>query len=439
MSISEHSLHIANSLRSATSDAKSLLSKSQMIDVPQDLDIPAICYKYYLDDYHSCTDEERERIHEKLDALEMLRTIDLLHNDLATLRLENCILVDFLEKNDPKLLIGLRQRRTSILKKLQNKNQRVSLAGSQPQSSRHSSSKRSMAISASIGTGTEKRKAIDYRLNYKAKAEMAEKAAAEVEKRVTDIERNAMVEVKQLRAKIEELRFRSEETIETEKNFILHFLRDENDVAFLETATERQIERKFRKFTANWFKNARALLGTMRLTIISLQETCQQHRADLITKADLSGILTAVDFEKLIIKRTELLNELEEKSNHMAGLKGVTGKTSLSMTEEKQVMMSLEAEMRNVVTRTEDVTRAIAKLEKEVALVQDNNKKDRVVLAQLRTQLYDYEAPSVAEYIERKEEALMLDKEEKMLHRKIYILNMKLNNALRRCKRNSNK
>jgi len=50
----------------------------------------------------------------------------------------------------------------------------------------------------------------------------------------------AMTEVKQLRAKIEELRFRSEETIETENNFMLHFLRDENDVAFLESATLRE-------------------------------------------------------------------------------------------------------------------------------------------------------------------------------------------------------
>lgn len=243
-----------------------------------------------------------------------------------------------------------------------------------------------------------------------------------------------MVEVKQLRAKIEELHYRSEETIETEKNFMLHFLRDSNDIAFLESATERQVERKLRKFTANWFKNARALLGTMRLTIVSLQETCQQHRADLITKADLSGILTAVDFEKLIIKRTELTNELEEKNIHMSGLKGVTGKTSLAMTEEKQAMMNLETEMRYVLNRTEEITRTIAKLEKEVAAVEVNNEKDYVILNELRAQLEEYEAPSITEYIEKKEEALSLEKEEKMLQRKIYILNMKLNNVIRRCR-----
>ncbi|XP_068146872.1 cilia- and flagella-associated protein 263 [Drosophila tropicalis] len=413
---------------------KSHPSKSQL-DIAPELDISAIMYKYYLEDFRTFTEEEREQRLAGLDALDMLRTIEQVNNEVATLRLENHILVEFLEKNDPKLLLGLRQRRTSILKRLQNKSRSSGRVGSQAvYGSRQSGSKRSMAMSVSHSIYTvsgEKRKT-DYKLNYKAKAEMAEKRAAEVEKRVTDIEKNAMVEIKQLRAKIEELRYRSEETIETEKNFMLHFLRDENDVAFLESATERQIERKLRKFTTNWFKNARALLGTMRLTIVSLQETCQQHRADLITKADLSGILTAVDFEKLIIKRTELTNQLEEKNTHMAGLKGVTGKTSLAMTEEKQAMMNLEAEMRSVLNKTEEVTRAIAKLEKEVAIVQVNNQKDFKILNDLRAQLFEYEAPSVTEYIERKEEAIMLEKEEKMLQRKIYILNMKLNNAMRR-------
>ncbi|XP_034475034.1 uncharacterized protein LOC117782158 [Drosophila innubila] len=422
---------------SIRSDLKQLTKRSQHTmhdDQVPELDIMTIAYKFFLDEFAQLNDEERKYRLSNLDALEMLQTIEMVQKDLAIYKLENHIMVDFLEKNDPKLLVGLRHRRTSILKKLQN--QRKQQQDNLQHSSRHSSSKRSISMSIHMASsmGGERRKPIEYKLNYKAKAELAEKATSEVEKRVTDIERNATVEVKQLRAKIEELRYRSEETIETEKNFMLHFLRDENDKAFLENATERQIERKLRKFTANWFKNARALLGTMRLTIVSLQETCQQHRADLITKADLSGILTAVDFEKLIIKRNELINELEEKNTHMAGLKGITGKTSLAMTEEKQAMMNLETEMRNVLNRTEEITRTIAKLEKEVSIVQTNNEKDYVILGELRGQLDEFEAPSVTEYIEKKEEAISLDKEEKMLQRKIYILNMKLNNVMRRCR-----
>lgn len=234
---------------------------------------------------------------------------------------------------------------------------------------------------------------------------------------------------------MEEMRFSQIETQETAKNFELHFLRDERDLIFLNSATEKQLERKFRKFVNNWIKNARALLGTMHLKITALQEHCQQLRNELLTKADLSGILTAIDFEKLIIKRSELLNAMEEKNIHMAGLKGVTGRASLSMAEEKQVMMNIEEESRQLNNKTTEVVKAITKLEKEANAVEVENEKDMQTLENLRSQLERYEAPSVNEYVEKKDEVLALEKEEKMLRRKIYILNMKLDNTQKKCKR----
>lgn len=245
----------------------------------------------------------------------------------------------------------------------------------------------------------------------------------------------ALKEIKLVRGHMEELRFMHIETQETARNFELHFLRDERDLAFLNKATEKQLERKFRKFVNNWIKNARALLATMRLKITALQEHCQQLRNDLLTKADLSGILTAIDFEKLVIKRTELLKALEEKNAHMAGLKGVTGRAALSMAEEKQIMMNVEKESNKLNNRTIEVVKAIAKLEKEAEIVETENQKDILVLENMRKQLEQYEAPSVSQYIEQKDELLTLEKEEKILRRKIYILNMKLENTQKKCKR----
>lgn len=226
-----------------------------------------------------------------------------------------------------------------------------------------------------------------------------------------------------------------EETQETAKNFQLHFLRDEHDVEFLNTATEKQLERKVRKFVNNWIKNARALLATMRLKITALQENCQQLRNELLTKADLSGILTAIDFEKLMIKRTELLSSLEEKNAHMTGLKGVTGKASLSMSEEKQIMMNIEEESKKLNNKTVEVVKTISKLEKEARIVESENEKDLETLENLKMQLNRFEAPSVNQYIDKKDEVLVLEKEEKMLRRKIYILNMKLDNTQRKYRR----
>lgn len=238
-----------------------------------------------------------------------------------------------------------------------------------------------------------------------------------------------------LRAHMKELNFTLIETQETAKNFQLQFLSDEKDLAFLNTATEKQIIGKFKKFINNWIKNARALLATMRLRITSLQEHCQQLRNELLTKADLSGILTAIDFEKLIIKRGELLTALEEKNAHMAGLKGVTGRAALSMAEEKQIMMNLEEESKQLTNKTLEVVKTIAKLEKDADTVEAENQKDILTLENLRLQLERYEAPSVNEYVQKKEEVLALEKEEKMLRRKIYILQMKLDNTQKKCRR----
>lgn len=235
---------------------------------------------------------------------------------------------------------------------------------------------------------------------------------------------------------MEEIYIMCKETQDTAKNFQLHFLRDKDDLDFLCVATEKQLERKLRKFVNNWIKNGRALLATMRLKITALQDHCQKLRNELLTKTDLSGILTAIDFEKLMIKRTELLNSLDEKNIHMAGLKAVTGKASLSMAEEKQIMMNIEAESKQLNNKTLEVIKAIGKLENEVRLVESENERDTEALNSLKLQWQRFEAPSINQYIGKKHELLALQKDEKMLRRKIHILNMKLDNVQKKCKKN---
>ncbi|XP_037815081.1 uncharacterized protein LOC119605831 [Lucilia sericata] len=394
-------------------------------------------------------DEQKLRL-DKLDVLELYQAAQNINREFGMIKLENFFLIDFLEKNDPKLLIGLEQRRATaqtaaqinVLKTGAKRTSNISVGGGVSGTGGGSGSlvgfKAKSVLSKSLmsvlTTGSLK-KTHEYKLNFRAKTDMAEKLANEVEKRVQEMEKNASQEIKLLRGHMAEMHFQHIETQETAKNFELHFLRDESDLAFLSNATEKQLEHKFRKFVNNWIKTARALLATMRLKITALQEHCQQLRNELLTKADLSGILTAIDFEKLIIKRTELLNALEEKNSHMAGLKGVTGKASLSMAEEKQIMMNIEEESKQLNNKTLEVVKTIAKLEKEAEIVEAENEKDVATLENLRLQLERYEAPSINEYVQKKEEVLALEKEEKMLRRKIYILNMKLDNTQKKCKR----
>ncbi|XP_011200499.1 girdin [Bactrocera dorsalis] len=401
-----------------------------------------------LDLYRLMNEEAKDEYLEKYDALDMFTAVQEINRELAIVKLENHFLIDFLERNDPKMLIGLKTRR--ITASAQRRTTTTSSVGSarlsnatprRSISSRPSETVSMYNTSQSNYTGASKKGGppgmhsgqMEYRLNYKSKCDMAEKATTEVEKRVNEIESKAMQAIKLLNARIEELQFRYDETDETMKNFQLHFLKDEKDIVFLETAGEKQIERKFKKFINNWLKNARALLSTMRLRITALHENCQQLRSDLITKSDLSGILSAVDFEQLMIKRNELLNSLDEKNAHMAGLKSVTGKASLAMSEEKQIMMNIEEESKSIANKTVDVIKNVSQLEREAKAVEEENKKELKILQSLKEQLERYQAPSVNQYVEKKDELLMLEKEEKMLQRKIYILNMKLNNVYKRC------
>ncbi|XP_073827272.1 cilia- and flagella-associated protein 263 [Musca autumnalis] len=383
--------------------------------------------------FFQLSEEEQEERLAKIDALELFQALQDINRELAMSRLENLYLTDFLEKNDPKLLIGLAQRRATA------QSLTLTRAKGEPGTSQSVSSsvggttRPRTSISRSHVTTTtgssQKKTAFDYKLNFRAKADMAEKTANEVEKRVREIESKASREIKVLRGHMEEMHFMYQETLETIKNFQLHFMRDDQDLEFLNTATEKQLERKIRKFVYNWIKNAKALLATMRLKITALQENCQHLRGELLTKADLSGILTAIDFEKLVIKRSELLTSLEEKNMHMAGLKAVTGKASLAMTEDKQIMMNIESESKQLSQKTVDVIRAIDKLEREANFVEKENQKDLEALENLREQLERFDAPSVRQYIEKKNELMSLEKEEKMLRRKINILYMKLENT----------
>lgn len=139
--------------------------------------------------FFQLSEEEQDERLAKIDALELFQALQDINRDLAMARLENLYLTDFLEKNDPKLLIGLQQRRATA----QNMNLSRAKGDATTQSVSSSMGTRPRAsMSRSHLTTTtgssQKKTAFDYKLNFRAKADMAEKTANEVEKRVKDIE-----------------------------------------------------------------------------------------------------------------------------------------------------------------------------------------------------------------------------------------------------------
>lgn len=146
------------------------------------------------------SEEEQDERLLKIDAIELFQAVQDVNRDLAMTRLENLYLTDFLEKNDPKLLIGLQQRRATaqnqvLMQQLRGRDATQSMAGgsSARTITRGSISKSQMTTTVSTHTaGSQKKMPSDYRLNFRAKADMADKTANDVEKRVHEIENAGM-------------------------------------------------------------------------------------------------------------------------------------------------------------------------------------------------------------------------------------------------------
>lgn len=143
-----------------------------------------------LDTFFQLSAEEQEERLASIDAVELFTALRDVNRELAMARLENHFLIDFLEKNDPKLLIGLQQRKSRQMSqaftgRAQKDTTGLSIASSGGRT-------RASLKSATMSTYTiynQKKTAMDYKLNFRAKADMAEKTANEVEKRVHEIER----------------------------------------------------------------------------------------------------------------------------------------------------------------------------------------------------------------------------------------------------------
>lgn len=156
-----------------------------------------------LDLYRLMNEEGKDEYLEKYDALDMFTAVQEINRELAIVKLENHFLIDFLERNDPKMLIGLKTRR--ITASAQRRTTTTSSVGSarlsnatprRSISSRPSETVSMYNTSQSNYTGASKKGGpagmhsgqMEYRLNYKSKCDMAEKATTEVEKRVNEIE-----------------------------------------------------------------------------------------------------------------------------------------------------------------------------------------------------------------------------------------------------------
>ncbi|XP_055916767.1 coiled-coil domain-containing protein 113 [Eupeodes corollae] len=359
----------------------------------------------------------------KKDSVAAFRMLQRVHKELHLIKLENFVLNDFLQKNDPKLLNDLdnfKKRNAKIRLSMMEK--RKSLVDSSYLGGRQS---RATSLAGSA-IGSLQKPAQEYNLNYRTKIDMAERLIVEIKKQIEVIKAKGVDDIKILKSKIEAMRYQCADRQEIIRNFEMHFLL--NDALIY--ATEKQKIKQFRKYMNKCLKNGKTMLGTMRLKVTSVKEHCHQLRTILISKAEISGMLVPVDFEQLQIKKEEQIRILEEKNINLFGLKEVAGKTAQCLAKEKKNLETLEEKSKILVEKTAKAIKGISKLEKESRVFENELELEEEGLRHFKIQAEEFEAPSILDYINKKQELVALQKEQKRLQRKANIKTMKLKNII---------
>lgn len=384
---------------------------------------------------------------EELNNAQLFKILEEAKKEVTNFQLENFLLEDFLNKNDPKLLIGV----TNALQ-FSHKTARIHFAGvntgsrdrneepyfrarstdrgsfsgmmGDDSSSMKTTTSFSRRAGTSVRTIESPRNTVEFRINYSMKIELAEKLCDEINEKLVAIEAKTLSEMKDLTASIQEWAMSNAEAIQSKDAF-----QKFTAAHLLDQINSRIPAEKFIRYINDWLKNGMALVGKIRLRLTALKQQYHSQKIILSKKADLSVILRPIDFEQLQIERSDFKKEIDEKNNHLMALKKVTGRAALVLNQNQKKLKLTESHYRKLVSEALAIEEHIARLEKEGTLVQNDLISCEESIEKLQTDIDDYVAPSTLDYVNKKHELLCLEKEMKFFKRQIYILNIKLSNA----------
>lgn len=279
-----------------------------------------------------------------IDVVELKNLVDELEREMAQTDLENELFERYLEKNDPEMLVGIKKElakqkaKTRIHFALTSNKSRETMRSAVSGFSCRTS--RSLQFDAtSIGTNASFRsnrtmdsQRQDARVNFAMRAELAVKERATMRCDSDRIEAETKIKCRDLIAEVEELRLTNDELNETRREFKEFVL--ENGV---NPITRKIPSERLMKFIDTCIKNGNAMVAKMRLQTSTMKLGQRNRQLELAVMAELSGILRPVDFQQLEIEKTELQQQIRDKTVHLIALKRTTGNGSLALaTQRKQ-------------------------------------------------------------------------------------------------------
>lgn len=380
-----------------------------------------------------------------LDGVDLLDICNEIDAELLYLFMENSILEDFMKQNDPKMLIGLTEEDVisdltkSVLPEetdakikfvgtsLENlRKKSVPLDAVSFASSTFSVMKKSMGTSFASARDKKNR---DYRLNYKAKVGLARKAAFGLKGRIRDQEKDAYQEFKKIESLKEETKYQLSEVNGTLESFNVNVVTLGCDPVTGIISSER-----FVKFCKQFLYSGMASCAKLRIQSNNLQQQISYLRHILESKQEKSGVLTDADFKTLLIKKEMANRAFKDQMNGVDFLKDYKGKVGYTLNVIRKDLIGTEAHLKVLEKKVGEVQRKKQVIEQDSIIVKKEREAAEENLRRLEEQVELHSAPKTEEYILLKQNLHGLEKERKALKQSIYLLSIRLKNAINKAK-----
>lgn len=376
------------------------------------------------------------------DVIDIFKMLHKVEEEVNYLKLENMVLIDFLEQNDPKMLFGLsdseiaadvlvseqtKREEGKIKFNVQARVQRmIREVGATSATSMTSNVKKSAA--QSLATIYEAR-VKDYRLNYKSKVDLTTKLAKKVRHDINHRERNMEQNIKQIFAEMEEIKYSIKEADDCRESF-------DRNVVILGTDpnTNHISAEKFIIFSKNFYNTGMGLMSNLRINLNCFDQDILTLRNEVSSKSEMGGILRKVDFDLMMIKKLRENKTYEDQMNTVHFLKDYHGKVSYTLSYKRKELIQTETELKKLQTKIEILRKSVESIEKEFEYCEQEVESAQKNLDILQNKFETFTAPQISSYIALKETLHNLEKEKKILKQKMYLLNIRLKNAKQKYK-----
>lgn len=382
---------------------------------------------------------------ETLGIIDVFKIVHEIDNELKSVSLENMVLQNFLETNDTKALFGLADEELTYDIKIDNHQEKqklfkleAAIKGKETQQHRVG---REHGINQSVISSFHKKSVATasqnvlesrtklYRLNFKTKVELADKLAKGVKFNIRDAEVQMRLDIKKINSEIEEVNYDISEVDNCRDSF-------NRNVVFLglDPDTGHISAEKFVKFSQSFCNTGLALMSNLRLASNNIQQEIFSLTKKVSARQEMGGILQSVDFDLLMINKSEELKTFDDQMNSLFFLKGYHGKVSYGLALRRKELVEMEANHKKLVDKIRALRKSISSAEKGFEVVEEELYVAREHLGILKNQMEVSSAPKIFDYITLKEELSKLGKEKKTLTQSINILQMRLKNAYKKYK-----